>query len=131
MSTAALIDDSLAAKEWWLRRLVTYNVGLIVAGILSFICYAAAFEWCTRQPGHRFRVDEEITLFTIAFQAAGYVVMIGIANACYWLGLWAERRIKPVNVVLFRRVLFGLGFWFSVLLPFSSPALTIVSCASH
>ena len=51
--------------------------------------------------------------------------MIGIANACYFLGPFSERVIHPADPERYRRNLYRLGFWFSVLLPFSLPALLV------
>jgi hypothetical protein len=65
----------------------------------------------------------EITLFTTAFQAVVYLLMIGVANICYLAGPLCESLIKPRNVDRYRRLTFQLGFWFSVLLPLTIPAL--------
>jgi hypothetical protein len=108
----------LSTSEWWRQRRLRYNVGLVVAGLLAFVTYAAivyAFE--ERIP------DSEITAFTIAFQAIGYLVAMGVANLIYFLGSVSERILKPRNVTTYREITFGFGFWFSVLLPFSIPAL--------
>jgi hypothetical protein len=64
-----------------------------------------------------------ITLLTTIFQGVGYLFMMMVANVCYSLGPFAERFIAPRGIDKYRRVSYGLGFWFSVLLPFSVPAL--------
>ncbi len=48
---------------------------------------------------------------------------MGIANLCYFLGPLSERIIHARDPAHFRQVVYRLGFWFSVLLPFSVPLL--------
>ena len=79
-----------------------------------------------RAPG-----DWEITVLTALFQGFAYLVMVGVANLCYYLGPWSERLVRPANVARFRKIVFRLGFWFSVLLPFTPAALLFVTCALH
>jgi hypothetical protein len=50
---------------------------------------------------------------------------MGVANLCYWLGPLSERLVKPTNVDRYRRIAYQLGFWFSVLLPLSIPAILV------
>ena len=75
--------------------------------------------------------DFEVTLFTTLFQGIGYLFMIAVANVCYRLGPWSERVLRPRDPERFRRICFRLGFWFSVLLPFSIPALLAASAFSR
>jgi hypothetical protein len=116
-----------ATEQWWAQRRRRYNVALLIAGILGFICYAAAVQLCInlKAPG-----DWEITIFSTFFQGLGYLVMMGVANLCYYLGPQSERLLHPVNIARYRKITFQLGFWFSVLLPrlllfFSCPAPSI------
>jgi len=37
--------QSIPASEWWRRRRLRYNIGLIVAGPLAFVCYVAVGFW--------------------------------------------------------------------------------------
>jgi hypothetical protein len=67
----------------------------------------------------------------MAFQALGFAVVVGLANICYFLGPLAERLAKPDDVAMFRRRTFSLGFWFSVLLPFSLPAAVLYAAVAH
>jgi hypothetical protein len=69
----------------------------------------------------------EITLFTTAFQAAGYLFMMAVANVCYLAGPLSESLVKPTNLDRYRRITYWLGFWFSVLLPFSILALVFLN----
>ena len=95
-----------------------YNVALLVAGMFAFIAYVAAGS--TLLPPD---AEFEVTVFTILVQGIGYLFMIGIANVCYFLGPLSERLVRPHNPERYRHVCFRLGFWFSVLLPFSIPSL--------
>jgi hypothetical protein len=115
-----------ATKMWWARRRLRYNAGLLVAGVLGFVFYAIAVDRCIdlRAPG-----DWEITLFTTFFQGFAYLIMVGVANLCYYLGPWSEKVVRPTNVARYRKIAFWLGFWFSVLLPFTPAAVLFVSCA--
>lgn len=117
-----------ARKTWWARRRLRYNVGLLIAGLVGFVFYAIAIDRCIdlRAPG-----DWEITIFTTVFQGFAYLIMIGAANLCYNLGPWSERLVRPANVARYRKIVFRLGFWFSVLLPFTPAALLFVDCALH
>ena len=124
-----LPDASPWAREtWWSGRRRRYNIGLLVAGFLAFICYALTVETCIafHTPG-----DWEITILTIAFQAFAYLAMLGVANLCYLLGPWSERVLQPHNVAAYRTVAFRLGFWFSLLLPFAPSVVLFVSCSIH
>ena len=79
----------------------------------------------------RHDADFEITIFTTLFQGVGYLVMIGVANLFYFVGPISERVFCPRDAERYRRVCFQLGFWFSVLLPFSIPALLAVLALFH
>jgi len=118
----------LATKTWWAKRRLRYNIGLLIAGPLGFICYVSAVDRCIdlHAPG-----DWEISGFTTLFQGFAYLLMVGVANLCYYLGPWSERLLRPRNVERYRKTAFGLGFWFSVLLPFTPFALLFFSCSVH
>jgi hypothetical protein len=112
------------ARNWWRRRRRRYNLGLVVAGVLAFASYAWIFEArviprCVREG----RTDCEITLFTIFFQGCGYLVAMGVANLFYSFGAPAELLLHPADPPRFRQTVYGLGFAFSLLLPFSVPVL--------
>ena len=126
----ALETDSSprATETWWANRRLRYNIGLLVAGALGFGLYAIAISRCIdlRAPG-----GWEMTILTTLFQGFAYLVMIGVANLCYYLGPWSERLVRPANVARYRKIVFRLGFWFSVLLPFAPAVLLFVTCALH
>lgn len=113
-----------SAWDWWESRRLLYNVGLVCAGILAFMCYVVVcFSLLPRV------LDEseiKITPLTTLVQGIGYLFMMGVANLCYFLGPFCEDFVRPGNVDRYRRISYWLGFWFSVLLPFSIPALLTV-----
>ena len=121
---ATFAEDS---TTWWRARRLRYNGALVVAGILAFICYVTV-AWTAIE-----RIDPgvEVTVFTTLFQGMGYLFAIGIANVCYYLGPVSERVIRPRDPARFRRIAYGLGFWFSVLLPFAIPALLLYLAWFH
>jgi hypothetical protein len=119
---------SQSARAWWEQRRLRYNVALIVAGVLAFAAYVGVVD---RGISKGTMPGAEITLFTIAFQAFGYLLMMGVANLCYNLGPWSESVIRPTNVEIYRRVAYWIGFWFSALLPFAIPALVAWSYVLH
>ncbi len=112
------MDD---ASTWWSRRRFRYNVGLVVSGVLAFICYVIALDGRIRDGS--IPHGAEITIFTTLFQAIGYLFMMAMANLCYFVGPLSESIVKPRDINNYRRVTFAMGFWFSVLLPFTIPAL--------
>lgn len=117
------IQSKTLAKKWWANRRMKYNIGLVIAGILAFVCYVIAGVNLIMPYDN----DFEITLFTTAFQGAGYLFMMLIANLFYNLGYWVDKNYNKRNSEKFRRRLFNLGFWGSFALPFMIPVLTVIS----
>jgi hypothetical protein len=111
-------DTAPSSFVWWNARRLRYNVALVIAGILAFIAYLAVGS--TMLPPD---ADFEVTIFTTLFQGIGYLFMIGVANVFYFLGPLSERVVRPRDPERYRCICFRLGFWFSVLLPFSIPTL--------
>jgi hypothetical protein len=120
-------SEAFARDEWWAARRWPYNRALIIAGIVAFVCYVVVAGTLIA------RIDPgvEITIFTTAFQGFGYLVAMGIANLCYFLGPLSERIIRPRDPVHFRHIAYRLGFWFSVLLPFRIPVLLSYLAVFH
>jgi len=112
-------QQSLTTWQWWAARRGRYNIGLIVSGIMAFICYATVV-WTFRIP------EAEVTLFTTLIQGLGYLVMMGVANVFYFLGPIAERVISPTDPLPFRLLTYRMGFWVSVSFPFIIPALLLI-----
>ncbi len=114
------VADEAQPAVWWGKRRRFYNFALLLAGLGSLAAYAAVV--CVRgktDPTH------EITLFTIMPQAFGYLLAMALANVCYGLGAWCERRLQVADAERerFRRWCFGAGLGFSVALPFLIPVI--------
>src|SRR5260221_5824724 len=102
-------SSSRATETWWAGRRLRYNIGLLIAGPLGFSLYAVVVSRCIdlRAPS-----DWEITALTTVFQGFAYLVMIGVANLCYYFGPWSNRLVRPANVATYRKIVFRFGFWF-------------------
>ncbi|HYW73663.1 MAG TPA: hypothetical protein VE961_21755 [Pyrinomonadaceae bacterium] len=114
---------------WWGKRLIIYNVGLVLAGILAFTAYVLVitkFENILFSPGEDWDGFSGIVL---VFQAFAYLFMMLVANLCFSLGPVFEFSFKPRNVARYRTVTFSLGFWFSVALPFIVPVSLLFDVA--
>lgn len=120
------ILTSSQIKEWWCEKRLLYNFGLVTSGILAFILYVVVGVNFIMQYDN----DFEITLFTLFFQGFGYLMMMGLANLCYNMGVYLDLN-NPENSEKFRKDLFKLGFWFSFLLPFSIPIMLLISYFSE
>ena len=123
-------EQLIPAREWWGRRRLRYNIGLVTAGLSAFACYVAVVLWgisigAIPDPG-------AITVLTTLFQGIGYLFMMALANVCYSLGPFSEKLLRPTtDLERYRRITFGLGFWLSVLLPFSIPTFLGLLCLTR
>lgn len=122
MSPSSSLTES-QISEWWNDKRYLYNLALLISGIIVFVLYVIV--------GVNFIMpydeDFEITLFTIAFQGIGYLIMIVFANLFYSLGVKHDLYYNKENTDDFRKNLFNLGFWFSVSLPFLAPLWLFMS----
>ena len=107
---------------WWSRKRITYNIGLVVAGIVAFITYGIVGAILIMPYDSNF----EITLFTTLFQSISYLIMMGIANICFYLGPITDKMVNKKKDEKISRRLFYMGFWFSVFLPFLIPIMLVV-----
>ncbi len=112
----------LNAKDWWAKRRLKYNIGLVIAGFTAFVSYAILGELLIAPYDNGF----EITLFTTIFQGFGYLIMMLFANLFYYLGYFVDINFNKTDSVRFREKLYKLGFCFSVGLPFLIPILIVV-----
>jgi hypothetical protein len=109
------------AAAWWGSRRRRYNVALVAAGVVAFVCYLGALQArCADTPG------VEVTLFTILFQGIGYLIAMGVANVFYLIGPGLERFVRPVARPNYRRWAFRAGLAFSIALPFAIPLAILV-----
>src|SRR6185437_8305019 len=111
-----ITDESLIAetnsRKWWLQRRLKYNKGLVISGFIAFTIYCVLGEIIIA----RYEEFEE-TIFEMAFQGVGYVIMMCVANIFYTLGWIADSSFNKNNSQRFRERLFALGYWFSSSLP--------------
>lgn len=111
-------EELLSTKEWWKSKRLAYNLMLIIVGPIAFVLYViAVFAYVE---------DAEVSGFTTIFQAFSYLIMIGVANTCYFLGPITESIVKPKDVSRFRKITYRAGYWFSASLPFSIPVSHVV-----
>ncbi len=121
-TTGASIKHGAGSSfAWWESRRLRYNAGLVAAGIIPFVCYVVVCF--TLLPRVLPLPEIKVTPFTTLFQGAGYLFMMGVANVCYFLGPISEYLVRLRNIGRYRRICYRMGYWFSVLLPFSIPAL--------
>jgi hypothetical protein len=124
-------DGSLTAREWWSAQRGPYNFGFLIAGVIAFAtCEALVCTVIARIDPHI-----EITIFALIFQIFLFSVVMGVglgfANLFYFLGPISERLLNPQDPQRFRSIVYGLGYWFSVILPFAAPASLLYLALFH
>jgi hypothetical protein len=120
----AATDIGLSAAAWWGARRWRYNTVLLLGAVTSFLGLLALgrlFE--ARLP------CLEITAFSVAFGGIAFLVGLGLANLCYYLGPLSERWLHPKNVLGFRRAAFALGTALSLFLIFLPVIGNLVAAA--
>ncbi|MFI5162508.1 MAG: hypothetical protein ACHQHN_14605 [Sphingobacteriales bacterium] len=118
MMYSSIGNTKISAREWWWRKRFTYNKGLVISGFIAFMLYCILGPIIIA-PHEEF----EETIFEMAFQGFGYLIMMAVANAFYTLGWITDILFNKSNSFLFRKGLFAVGYWFS----FSLPILLILS----
>jgi hypothetical protein len=109
-------------RAWWSARRRRYNLTLFVAAPISgaiLLTVAGLFE--ERLP------CLEISGVIVIFQGLVFLIGVGLANICYFLGPLGERLIRPRNAPAFRRAAYRAGVAFSLLLIFAPPLLILWS----
>ena len=124
-------NDILSTSEWWSAQRGPYNFALLIAGVIAFVtCEVLAFTVIAR-------IDPyiEITIFALIVQSFLFSLLmglgLGLANLFYFLGPISERLLRPEDPRRFRVIAYGVGYWFSVLLPFAVPTLLLYSALFH
>ena len=107
------------AWRWWESRRLRYNIGLAIAGALAWALFALEASLLTDW----FSISVSVTLA----QGLAWLVAMGVANLAYFLGPVSERIFKPDDPDAYRRRIYGLGFWFSMAVPFLFPAVTLIA----
>ena len=110
------------AWRWWESRRLRYNIGLAVAGASAWGVFAAESLLMTDW----FSLSVSGTLATGLL----WLVAMGVANLLFFLGPVSERVLKPTDRDAYRRRVFGLGFWFSMAVPFLFPAAVLIAILS-
>ena len=105
--------------RWWESRRLRYNIGLAIAGALAWALFALEASLLTDW----FSISVSVTLA----QGLAWLVAMGVANLAYFLGPVSERIFKPDDPDAYRRRIYGLGFWFSIAVPFLFPAVTLIA----
>ena len=123
MPAEALNADPISsdAWSWWEARRLRYNIGLAVAGWAAWGLFV--LEVLIAKPILLGRFSLDLSLSMTLGQGLAFLVIMAIANLCYLLGAASEMVVKPVDAAGYRKRMWGLGFWFSVALPFFYPAL--------
>ena len=119
LEPAPRADD---AWRWWESRRLRYNIGLAIAGASAWGVFAAESLLMTDW----FSLSVSGTLATGLL----WLVAMGVANLLYVLGPVSERVLKPTDRDAYRRRVFGLGFWFSMAVPFLVPAAVLIAILS-
>ena len=119
LEPAPRADD---AWRWWESRRLRYNIGLAIAGASAWGVFAAESLLMTDW----FSLSVSGTLGTGLL----WLVAMGVANLLFFLGPVSERVLKPTDRDAYRRRVFGLGFWFSMAVPFLFPAAVLIAILS-
>jgi hypothetical protein len=81
---------------------------MLLAGVLAFVVQIAVVRWGTSigaiSPNSD--PDPDAMFFTIFIDGIGYLVMMGIANVCYFLGQWSEGVMNPSRILVFGALAF-------------------------
>ena len=101
-------------KNWWETNRLRFNIGLIISGFIAYIFFFVLEGY------------KNFTLFALIFKGIGFFFIIGIANLFYFLGNFTDKIFNKKGSIAFRKQLFNLGFWFSILLPFLLPLSFII-----
>ena len=120
MSLDLLPVPGVSAASWWEQRRWRYDRYLFVALWAAFFCLV----WLLEIYADRLTIRDEapeVTLFTVLGHGMVCLVVMGFANACYFLGPCLECRIPDHWVDEYRYAAWPVGTLFSCLLPFLAP----------
>jgi hypothetical protein len=107
---------------WWSARRLPYNMLLLVAAPISLLALFGVWILFEDQ-----LPCFEITGFNVATWAVLFPFALGLANIFYYLGPLSERLVSPGNPRSFRRLVFGAGTLFSLILIFCPVAATVTT----
>ncbi len=122
INSEKIVENSQTINQWWAKKRIRYNTGLIISGFTAFLAYAILGELLIVP----YDKDFEITLFTMFFQGMAYLLLMLVANLLYNLGPLIDKRHNKDNSEAFRKRLYKLGFWFSLGLPLLIPVSLVI-----
>ncbi|MDZ4364296.1 hypothetical protein [Brevundimonas sp.] len=125
-----ITDTSSVTTEtwkWWESRRLRYNLGLAVAGWVAWGMTELTLRFLTPGMPTIQGTVEVSWVSRMLHQGVAYLIFMAVANLFYLAGPVAEKLMQPADIDGFRRRMFGLGFWFSVALPFIVPVLTALA----
>lgn len=105
------------ARRWWESRRLRYNLALAGAGWAAY----AAFWLVLIGFGHAETVDIQLAVRMTIVLGVGFLVVMGVANVLYLLGVVVESLARPEDATGFRETFWNLGFYGSIALPFLFP----------
>ena len=115
------------AWRWWESRRLRYNIGLAVAGSVAYGLYILEVLTITpRLESGLWPLQPSHTLWA----GLCWLVVMAVANILFLLGPVSEMVLRPAEPDDYRRRMFGLGFWFSMAVPFLFPALMLINLLS-
>ena len=121
--TNLIPPDRRQAWRWWESRRLRYNIGLAVAGWCAYALFwllQFSFDWA---PASSWQGALGMTLFL----GTGSLLLMGLANIFYLLGILTESIARPADPDQFRTNAWNLGFWGSIALPFLFPLGTFAA----
>lgn len=112
---SAPIDPS--AWAWWEKRRLGYNIALGLAGWAAYGLNATMFYAFH----HPIWMSLQGAVGMTIFLGTGFLLVMGVANILFLLGVLTESIVAPANREAFRKHAFALGFWGSIAVPFIFP----------
>ena len=121
-------SDRLDINRWWETKRLEYNKGLLISGAFSLV-----FAWFTIALEESAFMNIAATAITTIAFVVFYGLYMAITNLLYSLGSTLDIAFNRKHN--FRNILFGCGYWFSVLaIPvifLTTIAIMIISIPEH
>lgn len=105
------------AWRWWEGQRLRYNLALAGAGWAAY----AAFWMVLISFGLAEGVGLQQIVSMTTLMGIGFLVVMGVANVLYLLGVIIESLARPDDVEGYRETTWNLGFYGSIALPFLFP----------
>lgn len=121
--TNLIPSDRRQAWRWWEARRLRYNTGLAIAGWSAYALFWLLQFGFDGSPASSWQGALGMTLFL----GTGFLVLMGLANIFFLLGILTESVARPDDLDHFRTTAWNLGFWGSMALPFLFPLGTFAT----